>query len=158
MRVNNFAITPEVRLYLSRKGYGRGFYFVPFYRYAPFTVTGLNITYTQDDGNDASVKMKGKLTSNTGGFVLGSQTFLSKRIVLDLWLLGPHFGSGKGSLSGNPLKPLSANEQNDLRSQLNDIDIPLTNKTVNVDANNAIMKLDGPWGGLRGGISLGVKF
>ncbi len=41
---------------------------------------------------------------------------------------------------------------------LENIDIPLTNKTVIVTANNVAMKLDGPWAGLRAGISLGFKF
>ncbi|MEO6134671.1 MAG: hypothetical protein ABIP35_05930 [Ginsengibacter sp.] len=157
-RLSNFAITPEVRLYLSKKGYGRGFYIAPFYRYASFTSNDLNIFYTDDSNVESSIKLSGKLTTNTGGILFGVQSFLGKHVVLDLWLLGPHFGSGTGEFNGTPSKPLTAQEQANLRQQLEDIDIPLTNKTVNVSANNASFKLDGPWGGIRSGISIGVKF
>lgn len=157
-RLSNYAITPEIRLYLSKKGYGRGFYIAPFYRYASFTTNDLNIFYTDDNDAESSIKLSGKLTTNTGGILFGVQSFLGKHVVLDLWLIGPHFGSGAGEFNGTPSKPLTADEQDDLRQQLEDIDIPLTNKTVNVSANNASFKLDGPWAGIRSGISIGVKF
>lgn len=156
-RLGNTAITPEVRFYLG-KGYGRGFYIAAFYRYASFKSNDVNIFYTDDSGADASVKMSGKVTANTGGILFGMQHLYGKHIILDVWLLGPHYGSGTGSFSGVSSKPLSQTEQNNLKAQLEDIKIPLTNKTVNVNANGASLKLDGPWGGIRAGISLGVRF
>lgn len=157
-RLSNYAITPEVRFYVGKKGYGRGFYIAPFYRYASFTTNDLNIFYTDENENESSVKLSGKFSSNTGGIMFGMQHFLGKHIVMDTWLLGPHFGSGMGNFTGASSSALSQSEQDDIRQQLEDIDIPLTNKTVNVNANNASLKLDGPWGGLRWGISLGFKF
>lgn len=157
-RLSNYAITPEVRFYASRKGYGRGFYIAPFYRYASFTTNDLNVFYTDENDIESSIKLSGKLNTNSGGVLFGVQSFLGKHIVLDLWLLGPHFGNGKGDFSGTSSKPLTQSEQDDLRQQLEDIDIPLTDKTVNVNANGAAVKLDGPWGGIRSGISIGVKF
>lgn len=157
-RMSNYAITPEVRLYLSKKGYGRGFYIAPFYRHASFSSNNLNIFYSDENDNESSLQLSGKLTSNTGGLLLGVQSFLGKHIVMDTWLLGPHFGSGTGRFHGVSSKSLTQTEQDDIRQQLEDIDIPLTNKTVTVNANNASLKLDGPWGGLRWGISLGYKF
>ena len=53
---------------------------------------------------------------------------------------------------------LTAQEQADLREQLEDIDVRLTDKSVTVNASGASMKLGGPWGGIRSGISLGFKF
>lgn len=157
-RLSNYAITPEVRFYASRKGYGRGFYIAPFYRYASFTTNDLNVFYTDDNDVESSIKLSGKLNTNTGGILFGVQSFLGKHVVLDLWFFGPHFGNGKGDFSGTSSKPLTQSEQDDLRQQLEDIDIPLTDKTVNVNANGVSLKLDGPWAGIRGGISLGVKF
>ena len=157
-RIQNFAITPEVRLYLSRKGFGRGFYLAPFYRYASFTSSGFNVSYTDDNDMDQDVKMSGKLTSNTFGLAMGAQNFIGKHIVLDWSFFGPHFGSANGLFSGNTSKSLSATEQKDLRQQLEDIDIPMTDKTVKVNANSASLKLDGPWAGWRFTIGLGVKF
>lgn len=157
-KMSNYAITPEVRLYLSRKGFGRGFYIAPFYRYASFSSSGFNVFYTDENDIEQSIKMSGKLTSNTGGLAIGAQHFIGKHVVLDWSLFGPHFGSAKGLFSGTPAKQLSPQEQDDLRSQLEDIDIPLTDKTVNVNANSASLKLDGPWGGMRFTIGLGVRF
>ena len=157
-RMSNYAITPEVRLYLSKKGYGRGFYIAPFYRYASFTSTGFNVFYTDDNGADQSLKMSGKLTSNTYGLAIGAQSALGKHIVLDWSMFGPHFGSAKGLFSGNSSKPLSQSEQSNLKQQLENIDIPLTDKTVDINANGASLKIDGPWAGVRFTIGLGVRF
>jgi hypothetical protein len=157
-RMSNYAITPEVRFYVGKKGYGRGFYIAPFYRYASFTSNNLNIFYTDDNDVESSIKLSGKLTSNTGGIMFGMQHFFGKHIIMDTWLLGVHFGTGTGNFTGASSKTLSQTEQDDIKQQLENIDIPLTNKTVTVNANNASLKLDGPWGGLRWGVSLGYKF
>jgi len=45
-----------------------------------------------------------------------------------------------------------------LRQNLEDLDIPLTNKTYAVNASGATLKLSGPWGGIRSGLSIGIKF
>jgi hypothetical protein len=158
LKLSNFAVTPELRLYLSKKGYGRGFYIAPFYRYASFSTNDLLFTFQNALNISRTMNMSGKLTSNTGGLLLGSQWALGKYICLDIWILGPHYGSGKGNFSGVAGTPLSTEEQNDLRQQLNDIDIPLTNKTVTVNANGASLQLSGPWAGIRSGISLGIRF
>ncbi|MBO9681252.1 MAG: DUF3575 domain-containing protein [Flavisolibacter sp.] len=156
-KLSNFSLTPEVRIYLSKKGYGRGFYLAPFYRYASFKTSTLNFDY-EGAGTSGTISLSGKLTANTGGLMLGAQWPLSKRLSLDWWILGPHYGSGTGEFTGKTSHTMTAEEQNDLRNQLNDLDIPLTDKTVTVNANGATLKLDGPWGGIRSGILLGFKF
>jgi hypothetical protein len=157
-KLSNTAITPEIRFYLSKKGYGRGFYIAPFYRHANFKSNDIDFFYNDSTGTEQTVRLSGKLSSNTGGILFGVQKFLGKHIVLDIWLLGPHIGSGTGNFPGTTTSPLTTNEQDEIRSQLNDIDIPLTNKTVNVNANGASLKLDGPWGGVRTGLSFGIRF
>lgn len=157
-RMSNYAITPEVRFYLSKKGFGRGFYIAPFYRYASFTSNNLNVFFTDENNAEQSIKMSGKLTANTFGLALGVQSALGKHVVLDMGLIGPHYGSAKGEFNGTSSHSLSATEQNDLRDQLDGIDIPLTTKTVDVNANSASLKLDGPWAGMRLTIGLGVRF
>jgi len=156
--MSNYAITPEVRIYLSRKGYGRGFYIAPFYRYASFTSNDLNVFYTDENNVEQSIKMSGKLTSNTFGLAIGAQSTLGKRFVLDWSLFAPHYGSADGVFSGTTSRPLTSAEQDDLRGQLEGIDIPLTDETVNVNANGASLKLDGPWAGWRFTIALGFRF
>ena len=158
LRLSNIAITPEFRLYLSKKGFGKGFYIAPFYRYAKFKTNDLVFTYEDNLNVKSTINLSGDLTSNTGGLLFGVQKFLGKHICLDFWLFGPHYGSGVGKFSGVSSKPLTQQEQDDLRQQLEGLDIPLTNKTVTVTANGASLKLDGPWAGIRSGFSIGVKF
>lgn len=157
-RPSNFAITPEIRFYLSKKGYGRGFYIAPFYRYASFKTNQMVFTYEDNVGAESKINLAGKLTANTGGLLFGAQWLLGRRVCLDWWILGPHFGSGSGSFVGTTSQPMDQSEQNDLRQQLEDLEIPFTDKTVNVNANGATLKLDGPWAGIRAGISLGIRF
>lgn len=157
-QMSNLAITPEFRFYLSKRGYGRGFYLAPFYRYASYKTSQLEFDYDDGNGGQETINMTGKLTSNTGGLLLGAQWPLGKRLVLDWWILGPHYGAGNGLFSGVSTQTMTPSEQDDLRTQLEDIDIPLTNKTVVVTANGASLELDGPWGGIRAGFSLGIRF
>ena len=155
--LSNFAFTPEVRFYLG-KGYGKGFYVAPYYRYVKFTTNKVPVSYNSGLGSEKTVTLNGDLTANTGGILFGAQWLLGKHIALDWWILGAHYGSGNGSFTGTPSTPLTLTEQNEIRQELEDIDIPLTEKTVTVTPNNVSVKLDGPFGGLRGGISLGFRF
>lgn len=157
LRMSNYAITPEVKFTLG-KGYGQGFYISLFYRYSNFDITGFPVEYDSDLGHEKSIDVTGNLKAHTGGVLFGLQKNLGKFMVLDLWLLGPHAGGAKGTLIGFPDSPLTASEQQQVRESLEDIDIPLVDKTVFVDANHASLQLDGPWAGLRMGISLGVRF
>lgn len=156
--LSNFAFTPEVRFYLSKRGYGRGFYIAPFYRYASFNTNQLIFTYENSSNVESDISLSGKLTASTGGLMFGAQWPLAKHVSLDWWIFGPHYGSGSGNFTGVSDQPLTQVEQNDLRQQLENLDIPLTNKTVQVNANSASLKLDGPWGGLRAGLLLAIKF
>lgn len=158
LRMSSTAITPEVRIYLGKKGYGRGFYVAPFYRYGKYDVKGVDIKYDDGLGGESTMTMSGKLTGNSFGLMLGAQWFLGKHISLDWWMLGPHYGSGKGELTGVASKPLTIDEQADIRETLEDIDIPSTSTSVTVNANGANLKLDGPFAGIRWGLVLGFKF
>ncbi|HSU27433.1 MAG TPA: hypothetical protein VLJ68_03570 [Chitinophagaceae bacterium] len=157
-RMSNMAFTPEARLYLGKKGWGKGFYIAAFYRYASFETNNLEFTYEDALMNQGTITLSGKLKSNTGGILFGSQFTLGKHICLDWWIFGPHYGAGNGVFTGISSQPLDADEQDDIRQQLEDIDIPLTRKTVTVNANGATMELHGPWAGIRAGICLGIRF
>ena len=158
LRFSNFAITPEVRIYLSKKGYGHGFYVAPFYRYASYTLAGITFNYEGSPGNNGSVAMSGTLTSHTAGILLGLQQNIGKYVCLDLWLVGPQYGAASGDFSGVSSVPIDAAGQADLKRRIDDISLPFTTKTVNVSANGANLKLDGGWGGMRAGLCVGVRF
>jgi hypothetical protein len=157
-KLGNTAFTPEVRFYLSRKGYGRGFYLAPFYRNVTFKGSGLKFTYQNSLLTNNTMSMSGKLTGNTVGLLIGSQFALGKYIALDLWIIGPHYGSAKGDFSGTSSQPLTQTEQDNLRQEIEDFDIPLTDKTITVNASGANVKLSGPFAGVRSGITIGFRF
>lgn len=159
IRMGNYAITPEVRFYAGKKGYGHGFYLSLFFRHASHTIDKISVDYNDNAGVSRTVTLTGKLTSNTGGFMLGSQWMIARRVALDWWIVGPHFGTGTGTLSGRNSSPISMADQNSLRSEIADVvnGIPFIKNTINVDANGASVSLTGPWAGVRAGISLGIR-
>lgn len=157
LEISNFAITPEVRMYLG-KGYGRGFYIAPFYRYASFATNTLKVNFTGENGTPNSLNLSGTLHTNTAGILVGAQWAVGKSFCIDWWIAGPHYGAGKGNFIGASTKSLSQREQDELYKQINNLNIPFANKTVNVNAGGATMDLNGPWAGVRTGLSFGVKF
>lgn len=157
LKVSNYAITPEIRFYMGKKGYGRGFYIAPFFRYS--YMKGSNLTFDYEVDTDSySLTLNGDIKGQTVGLLLGAQWALGKNICLDWWILGPHFGLGKGTFTGLSSEPLTQDMQDEISSRLNDIDIPMYDKTVSVNASGATMTLDGYTAGVRAGISLGIKF
>ncbi len=155
--IGNFALTPELRFYVGRKGYGRGFYVAPFYRYAKFKLNSLPLEY---DGNAGKkiVNLSGDITANTGGLLFGAQWFLGKSITLDWWILGAHYGKSNGTFTGIPSTPFTQTEQADIKQEIEDIDLPAGKITAVVTSNSAKAIIDGPWAGLRGGITFGIRF
>ncbi len=159
VKIGNSALTPEIRFYLGNKGYGRGFYIAPFYRSASFKGEGSNIEFTVSEQQTTYVtSFTGDLSMSTFGLMFGAQWSLGRNICLDWWILGPHFGNGSGEFSLTSDQELSTEIQNDLRTKLEDIDIPSYDKTVTVNNHGATMTLDGKMGGIRAGILLGIKF
>jgi Protein of unknown function (DUF3575) len=158
LKVGNFAITPEIRFYLNRKGYGRGFYLAPYYRFAKFNSDELPITYTGDGGTDKTIKLKGDVTTHSGGLMIGAQWYLGKVVTLDWWIVGAHYGTSNGTLLGTPSSSLSANEQTEIKNTIESLELPLTKIKAEVSANNIKAIVDGPWAGVRAGLSIGIRF
>lgn len=160
LKVGNFAITPEVRFYLSKKGYGRGFYIAPYYRYAKFKSEEFPVDYESGPTTTKTIKLKGDIATNSGGLMFGAQWHLGKVVTLDWWILGAHYGKSKGTLTGIPSSPLTTEERNNIEAEieaLND-EIPLTKITADVTANSVRAIFDGPWAGVRAGLTIGIKF
>jgi hypothetical protein len=159
LTLENLAITPEIRFYTGKKGYGNGFYFSLFYRYGQYTVNNVELSYENDLGEETILSTSGNITAaHTGGFMLGAQWSLGKHVCLDWWILGPHFGVSSGDMLALSSVPLTEEEQQDIEDELNGIDIPMFKQTVNVTSAGASMVFDGPWAGIRAGLSLGIKF
>jgi hypothetical protein len=156
VQFSNFAITPELRIYLGPKGYGRGFYVAPYYRFAKYKMHEATLSYEADQTYE--VRVSGDLTGHTGGILLGSQWHLSKNISLDLWIAGPGIGGAQGQIVGTANQTLPAEAQDELRSYLEDINVPFAKEKVSVNANGARMDLSGSWAGLRTGVLLAFRF
>lgn len=154
LSIGNFAFMPELRYYFSKKGAFNGFYLGLFGNFASYNAD-VAIEY-DDNGNTETIPMSGKITGTTVGLMIGTQFRLSKRLNLDWWILGPNYGSSKGTLTGT--KTMNAIEQQNLRDELADLEIPLTEFTYTVTGSGATMDFKGPWAGLRAGICLAIKF
>ncbi len=157
-KMSNFAITPELRLYLSKKGYGRGFYIAPYYRYASFKSDELPIGYTDDNNQQQTITLKGDIKTNSGGLMIGAQWFLGKVVTLDWWIGGAHYGSNKGVFTGISSKALTVDEQAEIKQTIDDFSLPVGTIKSTVNANGATVNLSGPWVGIRGGLTLGIRF
>jgi hypothetical protein len=151
------SFTPEIRFYLG-KGYGKGFYLAPFYRHTSYTLDNINFYYDTDEGFEEKLDTGGDLSSNTFGLQIGSQFNLGSRLILDWYIMGPHYGSSSGDLSGRTGRTLSETEQQSLKNELDEIDFPLGDFSNEVNSNGAIVKVDGPWAGIRAGLALGYRF
>jgi hypothetical protein len=160
IKINNFAITPEVRFYVGKKGFGKGFYIAPSYRFAKFNVTNIEYYYNGDDNNeDNSVNMSGKLTANYGGFILGAQWLFGKHITLDWWIFGPLFGVENSSFNGNSSYKLTLEDKAQIEENLNDLDIPGTSLEVSFpDDYSVSVQMHGPLYGVASGLAIGFRF
>ncbi|RXF67267.1 DUF3575 domain-containing protein [Arcticibacter tournemirensis] len=161
MKTSNFAFTPEVRFYFGKSVF-RGFYVAPFAKIAHYTADLPDFEYDVDMSSNGmgtiteTIPLSARLNTVTGGVLLGAQWKLSKVLYLDWWIFGPQYGWSKGHLTGT--KDLNEYEQQALKEELEDLDIPLVDTKTEVDSKGARLDMDGPWAGLRAGINLGVRF
>jgi len=159
--VSNYAITPELRYYPGRKNYGTGFYLSLFYRYGSFNVNNF-VTDRESDGETISVDIAADVKAHTGGIMIGSQWALGKYMCLDWWIMGPHFGISSGEVIGLSSEIMDQVDQQDVKDEieeiLSDADVPMLKWTTSTTSDQVKVKFDGPWAGLRFGLSFGVKF
>lgn len=164
MQMGNNAITPELRLYLGT-GKMKGFYIAPYARFANFDIT-VPITYDAAPGIKKSVNFEGTITSTSAGVMLGIQKQLAKKLVLDIWVIGGHYGSSSGTINANninpPLQSVPFDERVALQNELNNLKNnggPFKFEGTVTSSTTAEIKSTGPWAGVRGAmISLGFRF
>jgi len=156
--ISSYTVTPEVRFYLGKKGYGTGFYLSLFYRYGHFEASNALIPWTNDADEDITINTGGTITAHTGGFLTGYQWGLGKHMCLDLQMFGLHYGVSSGDFRGVPSSPFSAQDQADIEEEFIKIDSPLIDQKVDASSDEVKMTIDGPWAGIRFAVSLGVKF
>jgi len=160
-KMGNSAFTPELRFYLG-KGTLSGFYLAPYARFATFDVT-VPVKYNSSSfpGTKYEALFSGKVKSTSGGLLMGVQHSIFKKLVLDLWIIGGHYGSCDGTLNATNINPpMTPAERADLDDQLNTIDAgPFNIKGHTTSNTSAIITADGPWAGIRSaGLTVGFRF
>ena len=158
MKMTSFSVSPEVRFYPGKKGFGKGFYIALSYRYSHYQINDLNYIYANYPQPDSAVSFTGNLNAHYGGLLLGAQWFLGKHFTLDWWFFGPLVGFESSRIVGVSSVILSEEDQNDLRDALEGMDMPNTKKTIYVDQYGATVDLRGLMYGMNFGIALGFRF
>lgn len=165
--IGNTAITLEPRIYLSKKAM-KGFYVAPYARYSSFDL-GLPLKYHYSQvvsgttyNYEKTGVFNGKINAFSGGLMFGTQFNIAKRIVLDIWWIGGHYGTSSGDLVLNASLP-TPEERQGLQTAIdnykNDVKPFKIDQVGPVTSNGATLTSSGPWAGLRGlGINLGFKF
>lgn len=162
LEVKSFNFTIEPRFYLGA-GYGKGFYLAPYYRYSKITSNTFDFYYDYTfNGITYEIPLKGNGSAhgNSGGLMIGAQFFLTKsrNLVLDLWIAGAHYGKGQGDFIMTSDVVLTPDMQARLKQEIEDLDIPYVNYTVETNSSGAKVNVDGPWLGFRSGLSVGYRF
>lgn len=161
VKATNFTIEP--RFYIGH-GYGKGFYIAPYYRHSDVSSNTFDFYYDYNgpDGKAYQIPLKGQGSTrgDSGGLMVGVQFFLtrSQNLVLDFWIAGAHYGSGRGDFSMTSDYVLTQDMQAQLKKEIENLDIPFVKYTVETNVNGARIKVDGPWAGFRSGLSLGYRF
>lgn len=163
IEVSSTSFTIEPRIYLGKK-YNSGFYFAPYYRHTKMKVDRFvyEFSYTRDDNSekDIPLNMSGDITANSFGLMIGSQWVFGKKQnwVIDWWIVGGHYGTSTGNINGVSSKTLDLQDQEAINEDLNSFDVPIIDYKAEVNSNGAKVKIDGPWAGLRSGLSFGYRF
>lgn len=158
--LSNIALTAEGRYYLGKHGALRGFYVAPYVRFASYKASMEQFEFTVEAEDmveeTRNVPLDGSLRTITGGLLFGAQWKVGDRLYLDWWILGPSIGAANGKFTATAA--LDEDEQQALRDELTDLDIPMVKTEIHVDNKGARMDMKGPWAGLRAGIGLGFNF
>lgn len=170
MKTSSTAITPEVRFYLSRKGYGNGFFVAPYMKFAKYDFAvpydfDVTIEYQGNEyySRQETIELGGDLSTFSVGLSAGFNFKLAKNIHLDWRIIGPGYGQSRGNLSGR--MALNAEEQAGLNQQLEDLkqslqDLPLSfDIDYDVNGEGANINLNrSPWANIRSALSIGFSF
>jgi hypothetical protein len=152
------------RTYLSKK-HMRGFYFEPYFKYVHHTSEGAGNGFLSGE----PVRMNFTNDYNGIGFgaQLGVQFLVWKKLVIDLFFLGPEINFSRNSFnavevsSTIPWTLVQASEaESDIRKFIDQFPFVRNKTDIMVDRHNKSVRADfrGAIPGIRTGISIGVAF
>ena len=150
------------RRYLSKK-HLRGLYLEPYVKYLHHTGDGIGNTTL--NGEAVSMHFTNDYKGIGLGAQLGAQFIISKRIVIDLFFLGPEINSAKDNFkaveitNAIPWNEVQANEaQKDIKDFVDQFPFVGNKTTVTVDKSNRTVTagFKGALPGVRAGVSFGI--
>ena len=157
-----FAFLAGYRKYLSKQRL-KGIYIEPFFKYVHHTSEGIG--HGMLDGQPVTMNFTNEYNAVGIGAQLGVQFLIKKRIVLDIFFLGPEINSAtnnfkaidiSNSIGWNTLQASEAEQ--DIRNFLDEF--PFIRKKVDVviDKPNKTVRADFKGGlpGMRTGFSIGI--
>ncbi len=158
-------VNVSARIYAGR-GWGKGFYVSPYYRYVNYKLSNFDLDLTQYTTNsqvdDPRLNMSGSLNAHSVGILLGTQWLLGeqKNVVLDIWWLGLHYGKANGNIKGTSNVALTNQEAADIQNDFDttEIDNAYIEIEAKVSNHDAEIDMKGPWAGFRMGVSVGYRF
>ena len=157
-RLGNTAITGEGRLYLGLRKL-RGFYIAPYIRYSSFKMS-MPIK-NPNNTTGAPIVFNGEINGTSAGLLFGVQHCLLKKLVLDFWILGGHYGNSTGTLKATDIPAMTTTEQQNLQNKLDEFKNigPFKTRSNVTSTTTAEMTTAGPWLGLRSlALTIGYRF
>ena len=166
-KFGNTTITFEGRFYLGLSKMS-GFYIGPYIRYGNYDLSvPASYTYTPDKIFPAEIvkpitalaTLDGTVRSQSYGAHVGMQFQLLTKLVLDISFIGGHYGTSTGKLEFSPPVAFPRPARVSLQQVLDNTKADPFKFKSTIEANKAIVDMEGPWWGLRGlGIGLGLRF
>ena len=158
--ISNNCFTGELRFYTGHKPGPRGVYLSLYGRYSQFNI---DYAYEYETGSKTfAIPIKASSRMWGAGLMIGAQWLIARRITLDWYILGGHYGSIKGDASGTAdLSSMSSADKEGVKEDLEGL-ISIGDKkfvTATVTNQGVQARIDGPMVGLRGaGINIGIAF
>jgi hypothetical protein len=151
--LSNFHLRAAYRHYTGKHLVPKGFYYEPYLKFQTLKPSFSGYTSKNEKGSaDAT------FSTFTGGFQLGYQFLIAKRVTLDFYFLGIEAGLAKIKLDGTTSGNIEEYKE-DIEDAVKDIPVigdktkvSIENNKVKVETGSIFFPM------IRGGISLGIAF
>lgn len=164
----------DLRLYLSRRGYGHGFYLQPYFRQETHNLSGVQIKDTSSSlgritGSEyIPYSIGANIKSNSFGLALGAQWLIGKKknILIDWTIIGAHYSDkATSSIIGTATGTVTELDRNDFKDEVTKIfnDAKLIEKgqmkfETSADGKQISTNNTHPYAFLRSSLSIGIRF
>lgn len=152
--------TLEYRFYVAGHA-PTGWYIAPFVRYANMDISN-DYSYHSQDGQLHQMHLEASFSAGGAGVLLGYQFLLGKHLGLDLWLLGPFYGTNVNA-NFNGTDPYWTTLTNadivKLKRDIDNTQVPLYTVSSSLNLPLITANLTGPYYGVRAfGVALAYSF